>query len=361
MIDYPKYTVAAAHVAPEYYDVKRTVDKACGIIADAAQQGAKLIAFGETFIPGYPNWARLIRPIESDEFFCEYAARSILVDGPEILRIRQAARQSKIFVSIGFSERTNVSVGCLWNSNVMIGPDGSILAHHRKLVPTYVEKLIFNSGDGAGLLVPDTELGRIGMLICGENTNPLARFSLMAQGEQVHIASYPSVAPARPTPGTGGYNIQDGIRIRAASHSFEAKVFTIVAAMPFDDAARKALAHIGEDNLKLLDEGSRATSFVIGPTGQLLTDIWDKQEGLAFAEIDLAQCVPHKRMHDVVGYYNRFDVFNLTVNRTANRPARFIDDPLAVSSREPEIPKIVESSASGGSQACPEAEGQPTL
>lgn len=325
MIDYPKYKVAAAHIAPEYYDVPRSVDKACAVIADAARQGVKLIAFAETFIPGYPNWARLIRPIESDEFFCEYAARSIRVDGPEIARLREAARKSKTFVSIGFSESTPVSVGCLWNSNVMIGPDGSILSHHRKLVPTYVEKLIFTSGDGAGLRVCNTDLGRIGMLICGENTNPLARFALMAQGEQVHIASYPSVAPARPTPGTGAYNIQDGIRIRAASHSFEAKVFTIVAAAPFDASARKALAHIGEENLQLLDNGSRATSFIIDPAGRLLTDVMDKEEGLAIAEIDLKDCVPHKRMHDVVGYYNRFDVFNLTVNRTANRPATFVD------------------------------------
>src|SRR5690606_41162862 len=125
--------------------------------------------------------------------------------------------------------------------------------------------------------------------------------------------------------------------------------------------AGKARAHIGEDNLQLLDNGSRATSFIVDPAGRLLTDVLDQEEGLAIAEIDLKDCVSHKRMHDVVGYYNRFDVFNLTVNRTANRPARFIDDPLAVSSREPEIPKIVESSASGGSQACPEAEGQPTL
>jgi len=351
MIEYPKYKVAAAHVAPEYYDVSRSVDKACDTIADAAKRGVRLIAFAETFIPGYPNWARLIRPIESDEFFCDYAARSILVDGPEIARIREAARKSRILVSIGFSERTTASVGCLWNSNVMIGPDGGILSHHRKLVPTYVEKLIFTNGDGAGLRVSDTELGRIGMLICGENTNPLARFSLMAQGEQVHIASYPSVAPARPTPGTGAFNIQDGIRIRAAAHSFEAKAFTIVAAAPFDATARQALSHIGEANLELLDNGSRATSFVVGPTGELLTDILDKEEGLAIAEIDLRDCVPHKRMHDVVGYYNRFDVFNLTVNRSANRPATFIDPPPTARAGESDGARGADDAQSGAEAA----------
>src|SRR5699024_2444959 len=314
VLRYPQYKVAAAHVAPVYYDVNETVEKACYYIEKAAKKGVKLIAFAETFIPGYPNWARLVRPIESDEFFVEYAAHSILVNGPEIKRIQETAKKLDIMVSMGFSERTLISSGCLWNSNVIISNEGEILSHHRKLVPTYVEKLIFSNGDAAGLKVCDTQLGQIGMLMCGENTNPLARFSLMAQGEQVHIASYPSVAPARPSSGTGAYKIQEGIRIRAAAHSFEAKVFTIVAASPFDELARNALSHLGEENLQLLDKGSRAVSFILGPTGELLTDILDLDEGLPIAEINLNDIVPHKRMHDVVGYYNRFDIFDLTID-----------------------------------------------
>src|SRR5690625_7995288 len=98
MVQYPKYKVAAAHVAPVYYDIEKSVDKACHYIKKAANQGVKLIAFAETFIPGYPNWARLVRPIESDEFFIDYAARSILVDGPEINKIRQVAKENNIVV-----------------------------------------------------------------------------------------------------------------------------------------------------------------------------------------------------------------------------------------------------------------------
>jgi len=326
MIEYPCYKAAAAHIAPVYNDTDRTVDKACDVIAEAARKGIRLLAFSECFIPGYPHWGRLVRPIESDEYFCAMASRAILVDGPEIARVRAAARRHDIFISIGFVEGTKASVGCLWNSNVLIGSDGSILNHHRKLVPTYVEKLVFTNGDGAGLRVDDTELGRIGMLICGENTNPLARFTLMAQGEQVHISSYPAVAPARPSAGTGGYDLQDGIRIRAAGHAFEAKAFNIIAATPFDSSARTALASLGEQTLELLDKGSRALSMIVDPTGKVISDVLDHDEGLCIAELDLSKSVAQKRMHDVVGYYNRFDIFDLNVNRTSNRPISFRDD-----------------------------------
>ena len=320
MIEYPCYKAAAAHVAPVYFDVDKTVDKACDVIAEVSRQGVRLIAFPETFISGYPHWGRIVAPIESDHYFRALAARAIRIDGPEIARIRAAAAQFEVTVSIGFSEGTDVSVGCLWNSNVLIGGDGTLLNHHRKLVPTYVEKLVYANGDGAGLKVSGTELGRIGMLICGENTNPLARYALMAQGEQVHISSYPSVAPARRPDGSGGYDIQDGIRIRAASHSFEAKVFNIVAATPFDATARSFLESLGPDTLALLDRGSQTVSMILDPTGKPVCDVLSTEEGICVAEIDLERAVDLKRIHDVVGYYNRFDIFDLRVNTAPNLP-----------------------------------------
>lgn len=320
MIAFPIYKAAAAHVAPVYFDIDRTVDKACDLIAEAARQDVRLLAFPESFIPGYPHWGRIVAPIETDELFAAMAARAIRIDGPEIARLRAAAARHEIVVSIGFNEGTEASVGCLWNSNVLIGSDGAILNHHRKLVPTYVEKLVWANGDGSGLRVSDTNLGRIGMLICGENANPLARYTLMAQGEQVHISSYPSVAPARNPDGSGGYDIQDGIRIRAASHSFEAKVFNIVASTPFDDTARRFLEPLGADVLALLENGSQTVSMILDPTGKPVSDVLSKDEGLCIAEIDLSRALPVKRIHDVVGYYNRFDIFDLQVNTSRNLP-----------------------------------------
>jgi len=185
MVRYPAYKVAVAHVAQVFLDTDQSVDKACSIIEEAANNGARLIAFPEGFLPGFPIWAAFAAPIWTHELFKRLAASAGETKGPELGRIRQTARRREVFVSVGFTEGTTASVGCLWNSNVLIGADGSILNHHRKLVPTYYEKLIWANGDGSGLRVSSTELGRIGMLICGENTNPLARFALTAEGEQV--------------------------------------------------------------------------------------------------------------------------------------------------------------------------------
>jgi aliphatic nitrilase len=327
MIHYPAYKVAAAHVAPVFLDTARSVDKACSVISEAAGHGAKLIAFPEAFLPGFPVWAALEAPIRTHELFKALAASALEVDGPELARIRLAVRRAGIFVSIGFSEGTKTSVGCLWNSNVLIGADGAVLNHHRKLVPTFYEKLIWANGDGRGLRVSGTELGRIGMLICGENTNPLARFALMADGEQVHISSYPPAWPTRP-PGDGGnYDLEQAIRIRAGAHAFEAKVFNLVASSCVDQTLRRAIERaLGREPLRILEQSPRGISMVLDPTGTPVGDSPRRDEGILYAEIDLARSVEPKQFHDVVGSYNRFDVFALSVDRSARRPVTFVDE-----------------------------------
>jgi aliphatic nitrilase len=327
MIHYPAYKVAAAHVAPVFLDTDRSVAKACSVIEEAAGNGAKLIAFPEAFLPGFPVWAALEAPIRTHELFKRLAASAVMIDGPELARIRQAAQSQSLFVSIGFTEGTKTSVGCLWNSNVLISAEGAILNHHRKLVPTYYEKLIWANGDGSGLRVSDTELGRIGMLICGENTNPLARFALMAEGEQVHISSYPPVWPTRPPDKPGNYDLAQAIRIRAGAHAFEAKVFNLVASSCVDQTLRRAIeGALGQEPLRILEQSPRGISVVFGPTGTPLGDALSQDEGILYADIDLAQSVEPKQFHDLAGSYNRFDIFALTVNRSARRPATFIDD-----------------------------------
>lgn len=327
MTSYPAYKVAAMHVAPVFLDTEATVDKACSLIEEAARNGARLIAFPETYIPAFPIWSALRAPLYNHDFFRTLAAEAIAVEGPELARVRSAARRCEVIVSLGFNERSDASVGCIWNSNVLIGEDGRIINHHRKIVPTFWEKLVWANGDGAGLRVCDTGLGRIGMLICGENTNPLARFALMAQGEQVHISSFPPVWPANDPRDAGYYDVSDAIRIRVGNHSFEGKLFNVVAAAYMDARMREALSKGDSDIARILDQSPRGVSLVVGPSGRPVSEILSDSEGIVYADIDLADCVQPKQLHDVTGYYNRFDIFKLTVDRSANRPIYFEDAP----------------------------------
>lgn len=337
----PKFKAAAMHVAPVFLDTRATVDKACALIKEAAGNGARLIAFPETFIPAFPIWTAVRAPIENHDFFRRLMQAAIRVPGPEIAQIAQAARTHKVFVSMGLNEGTEASLGCVWNSNVLIDDQGSILNHHRKLMPTFYEKLVWAPGDGRGLNVSATDVGRIGMLICGENTNPLARYALIAQGEQVHISSYPPIWPTRPPGEVGAYDIESAIRIRAGAHSFEGKVFNIVASAFFDNVTRDAIAAGDRKVAAILDNTPRSISIILGPDGAPVSETRRDEEGIVYADIDVGLCVEPKQFHDVVGYYNRFDVFKLTVDRTARSPAYF--EQAALSLPDAELPSAVES------------------
>ncbi|MBY3136472.1 carbon-nitrogen hydrolase family protein [Rhizobium laguerreae] len=319
-----KFWAAAAHIAPVYLDPGASAEKACSVIAEAARNGASLVVFSESFLPGFPVWAALYPPIQSHEHFKRFLTASVYIDGPEIERVRKAASDNGVFVSIGFSERNPASVGGLWNSNVLISDTGQILIHHRKLVATFFEKLVWDPGDGAGLVVANTRIGRIGGLICGENTNPLARYSLMTQGEQVHISSYPPIWPTRVPTESDNYDNRAANRIRASAHCFEAKCFGIIVAGHLDEVARKSIALDDPAIEAIIDASPRATSFFLGPTGAATGDEMT-DEGIGYAQIDLDDCVEPKRFHDVVAGYNRFDIFDVTVNRMRRNPIRFLE------------------------------------
>lgn len=331
--------VAAVHAAPVFLDRAATTSKAISIIREAARTGAQLIAFPETYIPAFPVWAALWAPIDNHDLFVRMAEQSVALTGPEIKALCNEARTLGVTVSIGISESSPVSVGLIWNSNLIIGPDGAVLNHHRKLVPTFYEKLVWAAGDGEGLRVVNTPAGRVGNLICGENTNPLARYALMAQGEQVHISSWPPMWPTRRPKGGGNFNNVAANRIRASAHSFEAKAFGIVTAGYMDKRMRAFLIERDPDVADVIDATSRAVSFFVDPTGESLGDTLQDEEGIAYAEFDLRRCIEPKQFHDVVGYYNRFDVFDLTVNRKRLSPATFVDVPTeAVDATEPDEP-----------------------
>ena len=319
--------LAAAHVASTFFDVEAGVQKAIRYINLAAKDGAELVAFPESFLPGFPIWHAFLRPIDAHAKFARFAAASLRIDGPEIARIQDAARNAGIAVWMGFSERASYSEGCLWNSAVLIGPDGAIRIHHRKLVPTFYEKLVWSRGDGNGLHVEELPFGRVGGLICGENGNPLARYALMAQGEQVHCACYPSVWPFR-DPGNGApYDLAEAIRIRAAAHSFEAKTFTVVSSALLDDAGIAAICDGDADAEALIRKCSVASSMIVAPDGSTPGGVLSSSEGLVMADVDIAALTELKQHHDMAGYYNRHDVFRVELNQDRQAPLHITGRP----------------------------------
>lgn len=324
---HPVVRVASIFAAPVMLDKHASVEKACRLIRQAASNGAELVVFPESFIPGFPVWTAYRKPIDGHVFFTRFAANSLRIDGPEMRRIAGAAEASKIFVSLGFSEVAAVSAGCLWNSNVLIGDDGALLNHHRKIVPTFYEKLVWASGDGAGLTVCDTRLGRIGSLICGENNNTLARFTLIAQGEQIHTASFPSVWPFRnPLRNASCYDLAQANRIRISAHCFEGKVFSIVSSSYLDEESIAVLADMDEESDQILRASPRANSMIIGPEGDIISEGPTDSEMIVYGELDLERAIELKQHHDLAGYYNRFDIFGLSVNRKRLTPVHLYSD-----------------------------------
>ena len=315
------FKAAVVHAAPVYLNREATLNKACDFIREAARHGAQFIAFPESFLPGFPIWAALWAPIENHGFFRQMVANSILVDGQEMQQLQQAARTEGVFVSMGFSERNPASVGGIWNSNVLISDEGVLLNHHRKIVPTFYEKLIWSNGDGHGLKVIETRLGKIGALICGENTNPLARYTLIAQSEEIHVSSWPPVWPTeKPVGANKNYDLAAAVRIRASAHAFEAKAFGVVSSGFLDKKTREVLVERDQAVAEILDNTPRSLSMFVAPTGGLIGEALQDEEGILYADIDLSQCVEPKQFQDLSGGYNRFDIFDLRVNRTRLQP-----------------------------------------
>lgn len=354
-----RITVAAAHLAPVYLDAAATTEKVCRTIAEAASRGVQLIAFPESFVPGFPLWPAVSAPIHNHELFQAFAASSIRVPGPEIAAVCAAARSAGIMVSLGISESTDTSVGCLWNTNLLIGADGAIMNHHRKMVPTYFEKMIWANGDGAGLEVVESPIGRVGALICGENTNPLARFTLIAQGEQIHVSSYPPTWPTHEPSVDERYDLASAIRIRACAHSFEAKAFNIVAASRIDDRTLAMLASAGADAVRVVRDSPQGISMIVGPNGSCLAECAAGEDMLLVESIDLADCVVPKQFHDLVGYYNRFDIFRLDVDRRPMQPITY--DGRAAPSRRLSFEAVETACANPGGTAAPAETGHGPL
>jgi len=313
---FPKVKVAAVQAAPVCLDREATLDKALSLIREASQNGAELIAFPEVFLAGYPYWNRLEVVFKTTPYFVEMLKNAVQVPGPVTDRLCDAARDAGAYLIMGINERPDNTLGTLYNTNLIIDPEGKILLKHRKLMPTYAEKLVWGFGDGSTLRVLKTPIGKLGTLICGENANPLARFALIAQGEEIHVSNY----PALPSEDYGGYNLGDDIRLRGATHAFEGKVFNIVVSSVIDGSFIEKLGDT-EEKRRILSSPQSSFTGVFAPGGALFSEtVAPGEEGIIYADCDIEAIIGPKLRHDVAGQYNRFDVLSLNLNRTANKP-----------------------------------------
>lgn len=319
-MEFKKFKAATVQTSPVFLNVEKTIDKAISFISEASQNGAKLIAFPEVFIAGYPYWNWVMTPVQGSKWYEELYKNSVAVDDLVMNKLYQVAKDFDMHIVIGINERGK-SFGEIYNTNLIINNKGELIGKHRKLVPTWAEKLTWTSGDGSSLKVYDTEVGPIGTLACGENTNTLARFTLLSQGELIHIANYISLPVAPPD-----YNMAEAIKIRAAAHSFEGKLFTIVSCSTISKEIMDVLKPEAPQIEELFARKSSAFSGFIGPNGAVIGEPLIDDEGIIYADIDLEKCIQPKQMHDILGHYNRFDIFDLRVNVAPTKRITFIDN-----------------------------------
>lgn len=313
---FPRFKAAAVQATPVLLNRAKTTDKACRFIDEAAEHGADIVAFPEVYIPGYPFWSWLDSPLKTTHYFLDLVANAVRVPSETTEQIGEAARKGNIYVVMSVNELGCHSVTELYNTSLIFDRAGDIILRHRKLMPTFAEKLSWGQGDGSSLQVLNTDIGRLGVLNCGENGNSLLRYALIAQGEQVHVANYPGLSLAQQK---GMYDMRRGIEIRSAAHSFEGKLFTIVSCGMLDEEMLKIICDTKEKRA-WFNGNCNVYTAILNPQGVPIAGPLDPNvEGIAYADIDLTDIVQQKRFHDIAGNYNRYDVVSLNLNR---RPIR---------------------------------------
>ncbi len=296
------FRAAAVQMAPVLYDRDGTTEKVIRNIERCGKEDIRLAVFPETIIPNYPYFSMVNPPILIGKLNEKLWEQSVDVPGPVTEAVGAAAGKSGTVVVLGVNEKDG---GSLYNTQLVFDADGTLLGKRRKIMPTFQERLIWGWGDGSGLRVFETAVGRVGALICWEHYMPLARYALIAKGEQIHCSHFPGAML--------GEHMSNQLDAAIRHHAVESGAFVVNATGWLNE---KQIAEISPDeSSRGLFHGGQCTS-IVSPHGYYLAGPLPDGEDMAIAEIDLGSIVRQKRTLDTVGHYSRPDILQLKLDST---------------------------------------------